>query len=256
MRSALVLAMLVLAATACGGAKSDPVALAAEKTSHVATARFDVDLSIQDPKQGRLDMSGPGVISAHGRVMSMRMTVPAKEVGAHGKGDVNLQMIMTDNAIFYRGAPFRPLLTDGKTWAEIRSRTPEFGQNDPGSMLLYLRATSKLHRVDTGYITGDQVTHYSVRTQIQKALDRASPADGRRLEASAKQLMQLGITEIPFDVWIDNDGYVRRLDIDWKVAGGAIVGRMDFSDFGKAPAIAVPPPSRVVDVTNLAGGLP
>jgi hypothetical protein len=256
MRRALVVAAIAAAVAGCGSSKSDPVALAAEKTSHVATARFTVNLSLRDPQQGSFDFHGPGVISAHGHVMWIKATLPAKEVGAAGKGDVGMEMIMTDNAMYFRGAPFRTFLKRGKTWVEVRSRTPEFGQNDPGSMLLYLRATSSLRRVGQATINGIRTTQYSVKTQIQKALELAKPADRKRLEGSAKQLMAAGIKEVPFDVWIDNDGYVRRLVIDWKVAGGAMVGKMDFSDFGKARTIAVPPQSKVVDVTDLAGGLP
>ena len=258
MRRALVLVALGVAVAGCGGAKSDPVALAAEKTSHVATARFNMNMSIRDPQQGSLDFHGPGVIAAHGHVMWIKATLPAKEVGAPGRGDVRMEMLMTDKAMYFRGASFRPLLKPGKTWVEIRSRTPELGQNDPGAMLLYLRATSKLHRLRQTNVNGIQTTQYSVRTEIQKALDLAKPADRKRLEGSAKQLKAAGIKEVPFDVWIDNSGYVRRLVIDWKVAGGAIVGKMDFSGFGTARSIAVPRQSQVVDVTSLAqdGGLP
>jgi hypothetical protein len=258
MRRAFVLAAIGAAAAGCGGSssESDPVALAAEKTSHVATARFTMNISIRDPQQGSLDFRGPGVISEHGHVMWIKATLPAKEVGAPGKGEVGMEMIGTDNAFYYRGAPFRPLLKPGKTWVEVRSTNPQLGQDDPGAMLLYLRATSKLHRLGQANVNGVQTTQYSVRTQIQKALQLAKPADRKRVEGSAKQLTAAGITEVPFDVWVDNDGYIRRLVIDWKVGGRAITGRVDDSDFGKAPAIAVPAQSRVVDVTSLAGGLP
>jgi hypothetical protein len=68
MRRAFLVAAIGAAAAGCGGSResSDPVALAAEKTSHVATARFTMNISIRDPQQGSLDFHGPGVVSDHG----------------------------------------------------------------------------------------------------------------------------------------------------------------------------------------------
>ena len=68
-----------------------------------------------------------------------------------------------------------------------------------------------------------------------------------------------GLSTVPLEVWIDEDGLVRRLTQTWnqKLPDGA--GRMetkltmDLYDFGPRVEVDPPPSNKVFDATALAG---
>jgi hypothetical protein len=64
-----------------------------------------------------------------------------------------------------------------------------------------------------------------------------------------------GITELPMDVWIDNDGLPRKLDysISAKVSGQSVKTtlEMELSDYGVDVNVSAPPSSQVTDLANL-----
>lgn len=74
--------------------------------------------------------------------------------------------------------------------------------------------------------------------------------------------------EIPFEVWIDGDGFVRRFAVrfDFKAlaaaAGdvgdlpGAMLYSLEFFDFGEDIQIALPPPEQVTELSPALLGVP
>ena len=63
-----------------------------------------------------------------------------------------------------------------------------------------------------------------------------------------------GQSTLPADVWIDDNGLVRRIALDLNVrsSAGTVAATvsMDLYDYGRQPAVTVPPASQVTDITS------
>jgi hypothetical protein len=252
-RRALVLLLLVLPLAACGGTSDvtslDPVAQAADKTTNVAGAHFQMSARIGD-KSDTIAFSGPGEIADHGKKLHMRLTLPASVLAAGAKGNAQFELVSSDNTYYLRGGPFQQI-APGK-WVKVKSTDPSFqlGQNDPSQMLQYLRATSNIVERGKETVRGVDTTHYAARLQLDKVSDRVSPDAARALKQATKTL---GTKEIPMDVWVDGDGLVRRVTMDWHPRGATFVMSLDLFDFGNVD-IPVPADSDTVDLSNMLGG--
>ena len=135
---------------------------------------------------------------------------------------------------------------------KVKSTDPTFqlGQNDPSQMLQYLRATSNVDEVGKDTVRGVDTTHYAARLQLDRVADKVSPDAARALKQATKTL---GTKEIPLDVWVDGDGLVRRVRMDWHPKGGSFVMALDLFDFGDVH-VDVPADSETVDLSNMLGG--
>jgi hypothetical protein len=254
LRRAVLLLLLALPLAACGGTTSDvtsldPLAQAANKTTNVSGAHFQMSARIGDQSQ-TIAFSGPGEIADHGRQLHMQLTLPASVLGAGGTGNAQLELVSSDKAYYLRGGPFEQF-APGK-WVKVKSDDPTFnlGQNDPSQMLEYLRATSNVDEVGKDTVHGVDTTHYSARLQLDKVADRVSTDAAKALKQATKTL---GTKELPMDVWVDANGLVRRVKMDWHPKGGSLVMSLDLFDFGDVN-IHVPASSDTVDLSNMLGG--
>jgi hypothetical protein len=252
MRRTLALVLLTLPLAACGGssdvASLDPVAQAADKTTNVAGAHFQMSAHISD-KRDTISFSGPGEIADHGKRLHMQLTLPASVLGTGGSGNARFEIVSSDDVYYLRGGPFDQV-APGK-WVEVKSTDPNFnlGQNDPSHMLQYLRATSNVDEIGKDTVRGVDTTHYSAHLQLDKVADRVSPDAARALRQATNTL---GTKEIPMDVWVDGDGLVRRVKMDWHPKGGSFVMSLDLFDFGDVN-VDVPSDSDTVDLSNMLG---
>jgi len=252
-RRVLALLLLVLPLAACGGTSDvtslDPVAQAADKTTNVSGAHFLMSARIGD-KSETIAFSGPGEIADHGKKLHVQLSLPASVLGTGGTGNAKFELVGADNAYYLRGGPFEQV-APGK-WVKVKSTDPSFnlGQNDPSQMLQYLRATSNVDEVGSDAVRGVDTKHYAARLQLDKVADRVSPEAARALKQATKTL---GTKEIPMDVWVDGDGLVRRIKMDWHPKGATFVMSLDLFDFGDV-TIDTPKDSDTVDLSNMLGG--
>jgi hypothetical protein len=255
LRRAVLLLLLALPLAACGGTTAtdvtslEPVAQAAAKTSNVPGAHFQMSARIGDQSH-TIAFSGPGEIADHGKQLHMQLTLPASVLGAGGTGNAQFELVSSDNTYYLRGGPFEQFAP--RKWVTVKSNDPSFnlGQNDPSQMLEYLRATSNVDEVGKDTVRGVDTTHYSARLQLDKVADRVSADAAKALEQATKTL---GTKEIPMDVWVDGDGLVRRVKMDWHPKGGSFVMSLDLFDFGDVN-VDVPASSDTVDLSNMLGG--
>lgn len=132
--------------------------------------------------------------------------------------------------------------------------------SDPSQILQALRGVGGVETVGREKVRGVETTHYRVTVDVATALDQV-PAEER--EQLGEALEQLGDEPIPADLWVDDDGYLRRMSMELDEPGGA--GTMELVlemfDFGEPVDVQAPPPSEVADLTAalgamFAGGLP
>jgi hypothetical protein len=259
---------ILLAAVALGGCGGDstsldPLASAATKTADVASARFQLRMSVPDPDTGTiLRLRGPGVIADHGHLISMKMHLAkTKDTPAFA-----MDTVMTDDAMYLRSPTFAIGLAPGKEWLKARDTDAigNIGQNDPSQMLDYLRGAGSVEEVGTERIGGLSTTKYRARIDLDKVIEKLPEDRRRRIEPALDELHRLGLDEIPMTVWVDGQGLVRRATTDWMVKNPDnpadrfhLAMTLDLFDFGTKARVVVPPVAKTMayaDFLKRTGG--
>jgi hypothetical protein len=272
-RSAALLPLLALLLVGSGcGAKDalelDPVAEAASKTAETGSSRVEFTMDMKVAGES-FDVTGSGafVYSDSLGFLTFRMALPEL-------GNVTMDMRMVGTKLYMRmpDALGGESLPSGKEWIgfDLAKSLEQVGlgsfdftrQQDPAQMLRYLRAASA-DVSEAGYdkVRGVQTTRYVGRMDLRKALDagleelRMSDAEREQARQGMQGMLdQVGAATVPFEVFIDAQGLLRRLSMDMSMTiEGEQLGmemQMDYYDFGVTVEVQAPPASSVLDVTD------
>lgn len=263
MRVGMVAAALVATAalTACGSSSVSPesVANAATKTAAVKSYRMHTTTKLRvNGKDIHFAANGAFAPKARRGRMTLDMSQLSQAQGPQGTAiNFGYATFVLDGSDLYLRIP---LLRAGgfKPWIKIDLKRSgqaggidfnsflRFGAGgDPTKQVQVLRGLGKLHKEGTETVRGVKTTHYSGTIDLNKV------PGGRQLARTA------GSSSIPVDVWVDENGLVRRERWSEKLTLGTartkIDTTMDLYDFG-APVVAVIPPAQ--DVTDLTGAGP
>ena len=274
-RNALAVILLALAATGCGAADTfdadaDAVAAAATKTAEAGSARVDYELRM-DMGSRRVTMGGVGEFSfgddARGR---MTLDFPSFGPGARG-GSIELRML--GDEVFMRLPQLVGALPQGKSWLAIDTRKAakaaglgslDFSklgrQQDPAQMLRLLRASSTSVEEDGEVdVRGVRTTRYTAKLDLEKSIEASATELGldakqrEELRATTRELKQSSVGEIPVEVYVDDDGLLRRFVVSMETSVGgedqSMVARTDYFDFGVPIDVKAPPAATVFDYT-------
>jgi hypothetical protein len=133
------------------------------------------------------------------------------------------------------------------------------GQSDPSNAFGYLQGAEDARELGTETIDGVETTHYEVSVDIADAVAEV-PADLRdEMRRALKQFRTaFGTTTMPFEVWVDGDGLVRRVVYEMGSDGGtmgpfSMAITMNITEYGNDFELRVPSPGDVTDLTELAG---
>jgi hypothetical protein len=222
MRRAFAALMLVLPLAACGGTAGitslDPLVKAADKTTSAAGAHFTLNGRITALGE-EVAVTGTGEIADHGRKLHMRVALPMSSGP--------MEAVAAGGAYYVRGGPVESF-APGK-WVRVKANDSnlDLDQADPAKLLDYLRSTSKVEKRGTATVRGVRTTHYVAHLQLKKP----------------------ETTQVPLDVWIDDQGLVRRI----RVVARQVSASMDLFDFGDVN-VAVPAASETTDLSTMLGG--
>ncbi|WND33063.1 hypothetical protein RI578_01645 [Streptomyces sp. BB1-1-1] len=214
--------------------------------------------------------------------IKMKLAAEGKTITSDGKGVIDLaegDSVMTITAqdksieqrvvdqVLYQKVPGQKA-PGGKPWIKIDLKKVAAQQGmsnqqigDPAQTAAYAKAiTDKdVTKVGTEKIDGASTTHYKVSVDVSK------------LPGGEQMSKQLGPT-LPMQVWLDDEGRLRRQQIDMTVKAPASASAkpdnsasprqlkmstvMDFSDFGTEVNAEAPPADQVADMTDeaLQGG--
>jgi hypothetical protein len=244
----------------CGSgavASLDPIARAAEVTTHAGGAQL---------------------------AMSMQMSVAGKQVSlnAHGdldmanqEGEIFLELsgsalqednipdgttmteLFTSNSLYVTSPLFANSLPSGAHWmkidlgeleqeAGISPQSLTSGETDPTEYLQYLRASSGLvTEVGTATVRGVPTTQYSATIDAAKAISQLDHGDSSAEEKLRGTLAQTGMSSIPVEVWVDSKNRLRRVELqmDMSVAGQSLQMTINEELFGFGPIPAVNAPA-------------
>jgi hypothetical protein len=261
----LLVFVLALAAAACGGseptaerAPQDTIALAASKTNEAGTYKADITAEMDIAGQS-IDMSGTGEFDGAQQRghMSYAMNLNGQ--------DVDMEMVFAYPVIYMQLPPESGSLPDGKTWIKMDleklgqqagfdfAQIIQAGQSDPSQGLGFLRGATDVQAVGDEDVRDVPTTHYTAVVDL-RSLGTKYP----EMKPSIDQLVdQSGISRVPVEVWIDDDGIVRRMKQTFGGNSSGLQMNMtmtsDLYDFGTDVSIKEPSADDVVDFAELTG---
>jgi hypothetical protein len=236
----------------------NPVAAAAEATSHAAGVRINFTGSSQGPAQ--MTMSGKGVMNGETNRASIAMSATGST--ATGTQGFTLEEIVDDGDLYLQSPELGAALGGSSKWMLMRSEAlGDLLQSNASGAGMSASPTQQLDALeDASYevsevgseqLNGVSTTHYRALLDIDKLTDEikdeVSGEFGDLIEKSMDQ-----VSSATVDVWIDANGLLRR-ETSTSTMGslGSFTMTMDFSHYGIRPDIEIPPSSEVYDVTPL-----
>jgi hypothetical protein len=281
----LVLALVapLLGHAACGSDGGDtldaldPIAAiqaVPDAADAAGSARFEMTITIDAP-DGAVDLVSTGGWS--GDQMRMEMDLGSALAGFGGgelpEGADEPMQVVVDAGTAYLRIPMLAALSGSDGWLIV---TPEAlgqvgelglasGTSDPSQMLQALRGVSDdIEEVGEEDLRGEATTHYRATADLTKAIDAAPEAQRDRLQAQLEGF-DVELDEVPFDVWVDEDGQARRVAFDFADMAGGLLGdastatlTMDVFDYGQPVEVEVPDAAEatpIEDVLGAFGGL-
>ncbi|MET7296685.1 hypothetical protein ABZS79_32060 [Streptomyces griseoloalbus] len=227
------------------------VRAAYDKTAEAESARMTVKM--------KLAAEGTTVTSDGQGVLDLAEGDSVMTVTAEGK---SLEQRVIDE-VLYQKAPGQKA-PGGKPWVKIdlKKVAAQQGMNnqqigDPAQTASYAKAITDedVTKVGTEKIDGVNTTRYRVSVDVNK------------LPGGDQMRKQLGPT-LPMEVWLDDEGRLRRQQVDMTVESAAsatakpdtgaapqqlrMSSVMEFSDFGTEVDAEAPPAEQVADMTDKA----
>jgi hypothetical protein len=269
----VALALAVVLAGCGGGASPDlsGVAQAAQKTEGAGTAQFELTFDATGLAQAGSKVS----FTARGAVdydrQQTRMTIDLGSLstllGAQAGGPKGLTLdAVLDGKVFYMRIPLlSAVVSADKPWLKIDleklaeqqgadpSQLDQLSQVDPTQALAYLQGAGEFDEVGKEAVRGVETTHYKGTIDLRDAVDKAPSARREQLESF---LQGSGVTELPAEAWIDNDGLLRRLTIDFAdvpgMPGASASIALELFGFGEDVDIDVPSDDETTDLSDLS----
>jgi len=294
----VLLVALAVALAGCGGGGGVPVAApttldalasSATKSASASTGRFtfSMDMSMPGFAEGlRFDGEGSWDSKVGKTQMSLDLSAivdmmkgmagslggDASAAGLDGE-DFKLQVVL-DGLVMYMRIPFlADKLPGGKEWVKIDLRDAaaqvpgldldqlmQFANNGPQTTLEYLKAVSgSIDTVGAETVRGTPTTRYRTSIDVAKLTNVVPEGQREALGSMMDALVeQTGLASIPVDVWVGEDGLVRKLLMTMSMTqpGGSesLDASMTFEifDYDKPVRITLPLAAETTDISSLA----
>ncbi len=269
---------LALVTSGCGAsgpvAALDPVAQAAETTTHAEGAQLTVKVTLAGGEAGQLALSGHGDLNLRtdeGEIVMDMSGLPAAARSVLPAGGLQMTELLAGRSIYVGSPLLAGRLPGGARWLKIdldkvaqdlgvEAQSLGSGQTNPGQYLQYLRASGgSVRAAGRATIRGVPTIRYTGAIDLRRAAELLPSRDRAATEsAMAKLIAATGTSSYPVQAWIDTSHMIRRLEIDFPVdaQGHRLTGSVveELFDFGPIPAVS-PPAAGEVFEANL-GSLP
>jgi hypothetical protein len=259
---ALALSSVAALAAGCGVQKTlDPVAAAATKTANAGGAKLSMTVGVTADGQN-FDVSANGVFDQDQGDLTMNLP------GGLGAAELRYLQESGDPVVYMNMPSLSSRLPGGQSW--IRLDLEKAGQSagvdlnqlmgqanqNPADVLELLRASGSAQEVGPETVNGESTTHYQATIDLAKAADQL---DGRAQQMVQSLIAQGAPSSIPVDVWVGDDGLVRKLTMDENLSaqGRSAEVKLDLelSDYGTDVNVTAPPADQTFDVTSMLGAL-
>jgi hypothetical protein len=233
---------------------------AAEKTA-ATSARVFMTMEMQTGGEA-MTMEAEGAFADDSGRMTMNMDVAGEEMA--------VEMILAPGAYFMKFPPeLMQELPGAKQWVRLdfdaledagidMEAFEDFQQGDPSRTLDMLRAVSDdFAKVGTESVRGVPTTRYHGTLDLEKVAELAPTERSRK--AYETLIDQAKVTSFPMDVWLDADGYARRMVYAVTMSEGGDDLTMEITlelwDFGVDVDVTPPPADQVTDLAALMGAM-
>jgi len=267
-----LLVVLALAAPGCGADGAGPLTLdsfadAADRTREEGSSRVEIVTTMEmEMQEQSMQMSGEGVFDYAANRGTMTMTLPEAD-------EVEMRV---DGTVAYVRVPEgeETGLPEGVSWIRIDAaahgaQAGQFGQIDqqnPGRMLDYLHAAEdEPEEVGREEVRGVETTHYRAQVNLEEMAEQELeqlPEEQREQQRQQLEQLREMLTEptIPVEVWVDDDGLLRRMTMEMTLEAPGLEGqptemrmtmRMELFDYGVDVEVETPAEDEVVDYDEL-----
>lgn len=236
---------------------------AGRTTAQVTTERIAITGTTTGLGGADLTVTAEGAFDAKARRGHVSTSLDGLSGPADGFGDSE---VVYDGDTVYLRSHLLEMFGDGKPWLKITSdqlgevagKLDGSVQGDPGAMLDLLEGAGTVEEVGSEAVRGVDTTHYRATVDLTKALDQLDSSRRQKLrDALAKMGAAQTLEAVPVEVWIDGDGYVRRLTTTLDVGalakgeagrGAAVTQTAEFYAFDEPVEITVPKASEVSEL--------
>ena len=244
----------------------DPVASAATKSVAADGANVALTVGVDSPK-GTFNVSANGVVDQGQADITADLSQVLSAAGLPaGNGSVELRYLQENgDPVVYVNAPaLTSMIPGGKSWVRLdleqaaKSAGVDLNQmlaqaaQNPTDVLDMLRAAGSVKSLGPEPVDGVQATHYQATIDLAKAAGMI----GSDAQQSVQHMIdQGGPSTVPADVWIGDDGYVRKVTVDDTVGTGSesatVHLNLGLSNYGTAVNVTAPPSGDTFDATGL-----
>lgn len=262
-------------AAGCGSSAAtfDPVAQAADATTHSGGSRVAMSVTVQDPELGTpLTVTGNGSFNMARQEGALSFTVqglPAAALSQVPSGSLRIAELFKHGVVYVSSPLFDGKLPGGAKWMKLDLSKFESGlgidvqqmtsgQSDPSQYLQFLRASGgTIKAVGHEPIRGTATTRYEGSIDLRKAAESLPSSDRAKLnEAMQKLISQSGVGSLPVAAWIDAHHLVRRMSLRIPLSAGGSTGAVtvvyELFGFGATPAVNPPASGETFDATKLS----
>ncbi|MEJ5943904.1 hypothetical protein WDZ17_01165 [Pseudokineococcus basanitobsidens] len=229
-------------------APTDPV----DGTSEAAQAVADSLAAARDAGTGAFDFSsqtdaggqtvvatGEGTFDTGSQALDLRLSSQLP-----GQGEVALELRQVDGTAYVSGLPGQP----ADQWVsvsleELGAAGGPLGGADPSQQLSLLEQAGDVEEVGAEDVDGAATTHYRGEVDLEAAAEGAQQ-EGADLDQLRQQYQQLGLSTIPFDLYVGQDGLPVRTATTVETSADSqqvsSQSTVDFSDWGTDVAVEAP----------------
>jgi hypothetical protein len=245
------------------GEQVDPavIAEAAAATTAAKTARIATSVRVAEPG-GQDRFRGQGRFDFERRAGEMTLELVEGEADT---GFGNAKAVFVDSSVYYQLPP--GALAGGKRWIRLDLQNVadasglDFGplvqgsQADPTQYLLWLSALGPgITKIGEEDVRGVPTSRYRAAVDLNLLEQQAPPGKEAEWAAYVQALRdRLGLAFIPVEVWIDDEGLIRRFNHEYgfSAEGTTAVVTTEIFDFGVPVDVQAPPVGSVVTMTDV-----
>ncbi|GGU37267.1 hypothetical protein [Streptomyces coeruleorubidus] len=192
----------------------------------------------------RVTIRGAGVYDYRKRMGQLRVLLPQDPAGATERRPIT--ELLAPGALFMKN---RGAGVPSDKWVRVDIRTlPDGnlvtgGATDPFAAAEVLRGTRSAKFVGRTEVAGTGVRHYRGTADLGAAAKKASEGNKEALKAAAKGF---ATAEVPFDVYLDDEGRIRKVRHRFSFVGGqqkspvAVASVTLLYDFGASARVRLP----------------
>lgn len=236
------------------------IAAAAVATAAQGSARVASTLRVAGPGDLKQAFGGEGAFDFDRRAGRIEVGIDSSEGAPFSEATV----IFVESTAYYGLPP--GALPGGKRWLELDlqsladASSLDFGplvqasQADPTQYLLWLGALGpEVAKVGTARVRGVPTTRYRGAVDLSRLGEQAPPGQEAEWGAYGETLhRRLGVETVPVAIWVDGDGLVRRLRLEYASTAEdtSTAVTTELFDFGVGVEAKAPPAGQVASIND------